>query len=316
VNRVEYTQEITGELTTSLPAVTYRFTGSEGDAVVIQLIADDDAFDAYLRLSSSDSPSTDLITDDDGLGYPNSQIGPYELPETGEYILTATSRSGTDVGGFTLNINRIEVTPLEIGTTTDGEIGNNETAFYSFEGSAGQAITISVDSGDSVDTRLVVRGPSNYEVASDDDSGGRIDPEISDLVLTEDGVYQVWVQPYSASESGDFTIELSEVELASLDDGPQEIRVSDKQRSHVLTFEGNAEEAIHLSVTVEGGNIISPTITITQAGTSVSYNSSTSVSEIAFSFVVPEDGTVNVQIDDYTYETNTLTVAIERLSAE
>lgn len=317
VNRVEYTQEIEGQLTTAAPTVDYRFTGTEGDTVIIELTTKDNTnYDPYLYLRDADEPTSYLTYDDDSAGSRNSRIGPFSLPATGEYIITATSLSQTDQGEYTLRLSRIEQETVEIGTPIQGEITNGETLYYAFEGSAGQAVTISVDSDDAVDTRLVVRNPDGYQVASDDDSGGRIDPEITDLVLSDSGAYQVWVQPYSSSESGEFTLEIAEVELVSLDDGPQEIRVSDKQRSHVLTFEGHADEAVRLTITVAGGNIISPTITVTQSGTSVSYNNSTSVSEISFAFVVPADGTVNVQIDDYTYATNTLTVAVEHLGDE
>lgn len=316
VNRVEFTQQIEGELTTADPENQYRFTGRAGDFVVIQLTTEESDLDVYLRLASADSPGTDLITDDDSLGYPNAQIGPYELPETGEYVIFATSRSGSDVGEFNLTINRIEITPIEIGGSAEGEIRDGATAFFQFEGTAGQAVSISVNSDDTVDTRLAVRGPDNYEIASDDDSGGRVDPEIASLVLTDDGTYNVWVEPYSAGEEGVFTLEIEAFELPSLDAGAQQVRVSDKQRQHVLTFTGNADETVRLSIVVDDGGVVSPSITVTQDGTTVSYNSSSYISEIAFTFVVPADGTVNVQIDDYTYELHTLTVTLQRLNDE
>lgn len=313
VNKIEYSQEIEGELTGSQSFVEYRFTGSAGDQILINM--DSDNVDTRLSLASATDPSTVLISDDDGGVGSNAQIGPYELPETGSYVITASSYGGDETGDFTLKLSRVRVTPVELGGSVEGEM-EGDTLFYTFEGRVGMAVSITVDSNDSVDTTLAVRGPDGYEIATDDDSGGRIDPEISSLVLTQDGTYTVMVQPYTRSEQGAFTIEISEYELPSLDDGPQTVRVSDKQTQQALTFTSVADETVRLSIVSEGGQTISPSVTITQAGTSISYISSSYVSEVTVAFTVPDDGTVNVQIDDYTYEQRSLTVTLERLNKD
>jgi hypothetical protein len=315
ISNIEYTQTVDGELTTAQAAVTYNFTGETGDSVSIAM--NSDAFDSYLRLASAADPSIDLVTNDDSGGDLNAMIGPYVLPETGEYVITATSLNGTSTGSFTLSLSKIEMTALTIGEETSAELTSDQPLYFSFEGTIGQAINIRVDSGDIIDTTLSLLGPDNYEVASDDDSGGRIDPEIRSYVLNQDGLFTVLVKPYSDAEIGEFTITISKVELPSLDDGPLQLRLSDKQTQQVAVFTGEAGERVRLTLALnDSASTFSPTITVTQAGTSLTYISTSTVSEVSFVIEIPNDGSVNVQIDDYSYVSNVVTATLERLSGE
>ena len=81
--RIEYTQEITAELTTDELAADYQFTGEAGDSVSIRL--NSPIFDTYLTLL--DDSGFELVSNDDSGGSLNSQIGPYELPYTGMYTI-------------------------------------------------------------------------------------------------------------------------------------------------------------------------------------------------------------------------------------
>lgn len=315
VSSIEYTQTINGELTAAQPAVTYNFTGQVGDFVRIALNSDD--FDSYLRLGSAKDSSVDLVTNDDGGGSLNALIGPFALPETGEYVITATSLNGTSTGNFTLSLSKIEMTALTIGEETSAELTSSEPIYFTFEGASGQAINIRVDSDDSIDTTLKLLGPDNYELTFDDDSGGRIDPEIRSYVLAQDGIFTALVTPYSDDEIGKFTILVSEVELPSLDDGPQQLRLSDKQTRQVVIFSGESGEKVRLSFALNDQNAtFSPSLTITQAGSSITYTSASNVNEVSFVITIPDDGQVNVQIDDYSYTSNVVTATLENLSDE
>lgn len=315
VNNIEYTQTVNGELTTAQTAITYNFTGQAGDSVRIAMNSDD--FDSYLRLASASSPSVDLITNDDGGGSLNALIGPYTLPSTGEYVITAASLGGTSTGAFTLSLSKVEMIPLTLGQVTSAELTSADPLYFSFEGQVSQAINIRVDSDDTIDTTLSLLGPDNYELTSDDDSGGRIDPEIRSYVLGQDGIYTILVKPYSEAETGKFTIIVSEVELPSLDDSAQQLRLSDKQTRQVVVFTGKAGEKVRLSFALNDSNsTFSPSLTITQAGTSLTYISTSTVNEVSFVITIPSDGRVNVQIDDYSYVSHIVTATLERLSNE
>jgi hypothetical protein len=315
VSNIEYTQIIQGELTTAETFLTYHFTGQAGDAVSIALNSDD--FDSFLRLASAENSTIDLVTNDDGGGSLNALIGPYTLPETGDYVITATSLGGDSTGSFTLSLNKVELMTLTIGEETSAELTSNAPVYFSFEGKIGQALNIRVDSDDTIDTTLRLLGPDNYELASDDDSGGRIDPEIRSYVLDRDGTFTILVSPYSEGEIGEFTITISEIELPSLDAGPQQLRLSDKQTRQVVIFTGDADEKVRLSFVLNDGDATySPSISLTQAGISLTYMSISMVNEVSFVLTIPDDGQVTIQIDDYSYTSNVVTAMLERLTDE
>src|SRR5690606_18853597 len=106
-------------------------------------------------LTLSDPAGLELISNDDGGGSLNALIGPYTLPETGDYLITASSWSGSSSGDFELIFARAELITLEYGDTATVEFDDDNTvAYFAFEGSDGDVIDIYVD-GD-VDTSLVL----------------------------------------------------------------------------------------------------------------------------------------------------------------
>jgi len=314
VNQIEYTQTVEGTFTEESLSALYNFRGQQGDVVTISMNSDD--FDSYLTLSQSGQSGSSLITDDDSGGNLNSLIGPYTLPSTGSYIITASSLGGTSVGAYTLRLNRVELEPIEVGDTIEAEIDARTPAlYYSFEGTAGQVISIEVDSNDTLDTTLVVRGPDGYQAGYDDDSGGGFDPEISRLALSQTGSYIIVVQPYTAGDTGELTIELTESELRSLDDGPQQVRLNDKQYEEYFSFTGNAGERLRFTITVSGGTA-SPNVVVNQNGVQIGSASGTTVGGLVFEVDVPADGDGLVQIYDYSYSSVVFEIEMERLSDE
>jgi hypothetical protein len=313
---IEYTQVIDDELTTDRLTGLYTFSGTAGDVITIGM--ESDAFDSYLQLFDANDSSYSLITDDDGGNGLNSMIGPYTLPFTGSYLINASSLSNSDVGAFTLRLNRIELSDIEYGETVEAELSESiPTLYYGFDGTTGDVIDVDVESNDAVDTVVSVKGPDNYEVGYDDDSGDNFDPEIRSLVLNQTGRYTLVVQPYASGDFGEFNVTITQSELASLDDGPQTVRLNDKQYQGVLRFEGVAGQTVRLSFDSSNNSSTSqPTITVTQEGLEIAYISSTSVTDVAFSIIVPNDGEVIVQIDDYSYTSTVLNVSMEVVEEE
>lgn len=309
---VEYTQSVEGELTDEALTQTYRFTGQAGDVVTIGMESGD--FDSYLELAASSSPNSSLTTDDDsGEGY-NALIGPFTLPETDVYLITARSLSSTSTGEYTLTLNKTEVSELVVGETLEVELEENTPLYFSFEATNGQEVTITVDSGDTIDTMLALRGPTgNYNLITDDDSGGRLDPEIQRYLITEEGIYTVLLSPFSSVDKGTLTISLAEAEAASLDEGPQALRLSEKRNRERVVFEGYAGEKVRLTFAIEGDSPISPYIDLTQGDTTLGNYSFPNVEEVAFVITIPDDGEVSVIVTDYSYVTNIINVTLERL---
>jgi len=311
VNQIEYTQTVQDSFTESSFSTLYNFRGQAGDVITISMSSDD--FDSYLTLSQSGQSGVSLITDDDSGGNLNSLIGPYTLPSTGDYIITASSLGGTSLGNYTLRLNRVELETLDVGDTIETSIDEDTSAlYYSFQGTAGQVVSISVDSNDTLDTTLVVRGPDGYQAGYDDDSGGNYDPEINRLALTQTGNFIIVIQPYTVGDTGDLTIELTESELRSLDEGPQQVRLNDKQYEEYFSFTGNAGERVRFTLTVRGGTA-SPNVVVNQNGVQISSASGTTVSSLVFEVDVPSDGDALVQIYDYSYTSVIFDIEMERL---
>lgn len=312
---IEYTQSIEGTLTVASTSGLYRFRGQQGDSVLISMNSTD--FDSYLALAQMDGgPGYDLITNDDGGGNLNALIGPFVLPATGDYLITARSLSGTDVGSFTLRLNRAEFTDITFGETITSELdAGTQAGYFRFEGRAGDVIDVSVDGGD-IDTTLVLNGPDGYQVAYDDDGGSGFNPELTSISLTQDGDYVLLVTPYSSNAEGEFELTVNRAELLSLDDGTVEITLGDKRTDAVVTFTGTAGESIRLTMSAPGSTG-SPSLNITQDGLTLAYGSATTVSGFSIEFVVTSDGSVTVQLSDYSYAGNVdWSLSLERLSAE
>jgi hypothetical protein len=310
IENIEYTQTVNGILSEAESTAGYRFTGQEGD--VITILLQSSVFDTYLSLTQADSEdSYPLMTDDDSGGGSDSRIGPFTLPETGDYIITVSSYDASVTGAYTLTLDRAILSPIAFDETVEVDITAESNAnYFQFEGLTGDVISVRADSGGSVDTSLSLTGPDNYEIISDDDSGTDFDPEISRVVLTADGTYTLALLPYAAGDSGQVSLTLTRSPIRSLDDGPQEIRLNEKVTQDVVNFTAVAGEQYQLWIQVQGGTS-SPSVTITQNGETVATASADSSTALLVAFITPEDGLVNVQITDYSYEKVVMSVRVE-----
>jgi hypothetical protein len=115
------------------PGVYFVFSGEAGEDIFISLESED--FDAYLILQ--DMNGAEISSNDDRGGYYNydSEIGPLELPYTGQYRIFATSYSHIRYydslqGEFTLNLLRVEgdIVPVEVTPEATAEITPESTA--------------------------------------------------------------------------------------------------------------------------------------------------------------------------------------------
>lgn len=306
---IEFGQTVTGSLDSSQTFSLYTFQGEAGDVVVITMSASGFApyvyltepnLDYTLASSSSDSSATTTV------------LGPFTLSDSATYTVNATSYYGDGAGSYTLRVDRVSVTAVNIGDTASLTVGGDTPRqFVSFQGNPGDALDIAVDSAGSVDTQLTVLSPSGYQIASDDDSGRGFDPEILRLILTESGTYYVVISAPEGSDAGDIQLSVTESAIPSLDSGPKVVRLNDKRTQDVVTFTGTAGERVHLDFTLDSGTM-EPTITVTQNGQTLSYASATGVSSLAVEIVLPADGKVVVQVQDQTSTTLNIKASLER----
>lgn len=99
-NMIEYGQAIEADLTIS-SGTRYAFSANEGDNVRILLSSED--FDCYLELYNDQGDL--LASNDDGGGNYDSLIE-YQITRSGTYIILARGYGGTNVGNYTIELNR------------------------------------------------------------------------------------------------------------------------------------------------------------------------------------------------------------------
>ncbi|MEG3954079.1 trypsin-like peptidase domain-containing protein [Microcoleus sp. herbarium2] len=126
---------------------------------------------------------------------------------------------------------------------------------YSFEGKAGQQITIEMKSQE-IDPYLILLGPNQRGIAQDDDGAGSKNARIT-VRLPADGTYTLVANSYKASESGAYTLELKasatepsrailQEEGALVAGGP--VLPSDNSLYREYTFEGRAGQSVAISL--------------------------------------------------------------------
>jgi hypothetical protein len=310
VRRTEYGQRITGELTTEESQVEYVFRADAGTAVSIDLTSPD--FDATLTLLSGGTRSQLIYNDDGGINT-NSRIGPYVLPDDGDYQIVV-SGLGVPEGEYALTLNRVEPTLVEMGDAIETQISGSQASYFSFEAEAGDVIDVRIDSGNELDTALTVISPSSTEIANAEDVNDDIDPSVTNIILTESGTYFVAVQPNTSRDARTpITVKITESIIPALDDGPQTVRFGDMNTTHLLSFTGEANERVLIRVVFDTNGPLSPNVSVNQGQTELaSISTYTIEGELSFGVTIPEDGRVLINVQDYDYREMAATVSVER----
>jgi hypothetical protein len=211
-------------LTAGNTSVQYSLQGKAGDVVTITLTSS--AFDSYLTLL--DPGGKTLVTDDDGAGGKSAQITSFKLPADGAYIILAESYNKVSVGAYTLTVagtaaqnsgvTVITATPIGQpaaagGTIDPGQAVNaafdsqTRSATYTFQGQAGQQVTITLTSED-FDVILTLKDTAGATLVSDDDSAGNLNARIKDFILPYSGGYQILVASSAGASAGKYALKL------------------------------------------------------------------------------------------------------------
>lgn len=300
---IEYSQRIEDSLTSSAYELQYRFTGTAGDSVTIFMGSEE--FDTYLYLYDEDG--FELVRNDDGGGNLDSLIGPYELPYTGEYIIQADSFGGSATGSFFLTLDRVEMLDIAYGDEVETQIGGGSQIYFQFEAQIGDIVSVIVD-GD-VDTTLALRDTYNYTVLTDEDSGSRFNPEITDYVVNTAGNYSL-VLTSAQGESGTVTIALELGELPSLDEGAQTVAFGNDVTTRSVAFTAEAGVEYTLSFDVVSGTA-SPSFDVRMGEFGYAYFSTSDVTRGSVSFVAEESGRSIITINEYSYSNARLEMSLE-----
>jgi hypothetical protein len=220
----------------------YYFDARRGETVV--LLMDSNAFDAYLRLGVERRAGgfRELAYDDDGGDGRNSRLQ-FVIPESGTYVVRASSLSGRSTGPYTITLAGGRVgggydrydEPIEpvrprprrrddrddlvragerIGgylSRTDPRLDGGEPFhLYRYNGRRGERISVTLRSSD-FDAYLVLGTPGGRHgvgnaLTRDDDGGGGRDSRI-EYTLPEDRLYVIRVNPLGAGE-GEYVLDV------------------------------------------------------------------------------------------------------------
>jgi hypothetical protein len=135
-----------------------------------------------------------------------------ELDVNGEWTLVNGGvNAGLDLSVYAAEIGTAD--PIAVGSTVSGIVTNNAPAqAYTFSGEAGSAVTFDMQAqSGSLDPFLVLLGPDNTPIASNDDFGDSVNAQISHTLLAE-GTYTILATRYGlgiGGTEGEFTLSLT-----------------------------------------------------------------------------------------------------------
>lgn len=209
----------------------YTFQGRRGQRVVIEMTSDQ--IDSYLILLAPDG--RDLAQDDDAGGGKNARMTA-TLPADGTYTVLANAYQPGETGRYTLRLdtsrgtaqtppantrpNRVAAggtTPQDRARVILQEQGILDASApvlrsdgsryreYTFSGTAGQTVTITLESGD-FDTYLMLIDPSNRMLRDNDDAAPDNTNSTLTVTLPATGTYKVIANAYDRSGQGQFTL--------------------------------------------------------------------------------------------------------------
>ncbi len=106
--RVRYGEIVRGQISNTISEQSWTVGGQEGDLILVDVQADN-SYDLDTYVALTDSSGSTLMSDDDSGEGLNSRLGPFRLPQTGDYTISVSSYSGS--GGYTLQVVNLNTVP-------------------------------------------------------------------------------------------------------------------------------------------------------------------------------------------------------------
>lgn len=200
----------------------YVFEGRAGQRIEIEMTSRD--VDAYLILFSLDNDQF-YLNDDDSAGDLNARLTA-TLPVTGSYMILANSYAEGERGTYRLSLKDMgsggQVSTAPNGGTTNGQspilrrqgtLGpgdalapdNTYYQMHTFQGRAGQQVTITLESNE-FDTYLALIDSSGNLLDSNDDIGPNNTNSQITITLPYSGDYSIIVNGYGPEDQGRYLL--------------------------------------------------------------------------------------------------------------
>jgi len=205
---------VAGEITDDAYAQLYALEVEAGTELIVGMFADASNVDAYIIVATEEG---DVLAEDDDSGAEVNGVNSDALlaltiEEAGVYFIVAT-RSGVATGKSEGDYLLLATVPdpsepqddptsnngmpegveymgdMQIGDTASGALDNTTFVhLYTFDGQAGETVTITMTGDGGLDSYLGLMDPNDEVVAEDDDSAGGTNAQIS-IRLSESGSY-------------------------------------------------------------------------------------------------------------------------------
>jgi hypothetical protein len=198
----------------------YTFQGSAGQSIRVDMTSTD--LDTYLLLR--DPSGATVAEDDDGGEGTNSRLF-FTLTATGTWTILANNYDSGDTGNYNIAIAcgtggqqpTCSIAPgtISCGATRTGALATNDCPLgdgsyydeYRFAGTAGQSITINMNST-VFDTYVILVDPTGNVVDSNDDGPDNTDSRLT-YTLPTTGQWRILANSYSANTTGAYSLSLT-----------------------------------------------------------------------------------------------------------
>lgn len=245
----------------------YTFDAHIGDSISIAMMqtSGDAAFDPAISLYAPDGTLLDSSWDYTGVG-----AGRTNAPQDGRYYIVASDFQFDGLGSYNLTLARLDgeqesggdAGPIESGQTRSGTIGPGDIEIFTFYADIGDSISsvITKTSGDAgFNPSLSLYSPSGALLSTHWDYTAT---GVSELSITERGVYYLVANDYGADATGTYNLSLVDIGglLDHVDDGgtltPGLLRHGSIGYGDldVFTFLANAGQSISVALTETSGD--------------------------------------------------------------
>jgi len=198
---IEVGETVNGELV-GPAGDRYTFTAEPGVPLIITMNSTD--FDTYLEVYDTDQ--NQVTYNDDAGSTSISRI--FFTPSSSEtYTIVASSyRVGGPFASYSLSLETAPAEMIEYREPVQGTLSSGSADYYSFQGTAGDTITIVMQSG-AFDTYLELYDPDGALIMYNDDSDSTSRSEIG-LTLESTGLYIIVARSSSSGGSGEYTLDV------------------------------------------------------------------------------------------------------------
>jgi hypothetical protein len=247
---IAYNEIKEGMLTDPGAVDNWAFNANAGERVSIVLNSE---FDSFLELFN---PAGQLIASNDDRGDSlNAALFDILLEDTGQHVVKIRGYDGT-MGSYVLALTGGHPT-IGGGVLGDGEtrtaVLSEQGLKWRYQGQPGEFLSIETQGEPGTDTFVSVYGPDGVLLASDDDSAGGLNSEITAFELPVSGLYTIRAHTINSTGLVTLTINIEDQPAGGgpLAAGQTQVGKLNPGQNQRWTFEGQAGQVINLSMISE-----------------------------------------------------------------